>query len=118
MQHFNSITNLIKALDTLKPEEWVFTNLDAWTSKPTDCDFYYVPWDYLQSLKDDEVFTDDQGLELPIKLMDKNIKEWMLVNVLSHIVLNVKSKNEKISSFISQVNHYREFDTFNDNLNN
>ncbi|WP_426339514.1 hypothetical protein ACN9MZ_24855 [Pseudoduganella sp. S-14] len=40
-------------------------------SKPQKAEFYYVPWDYMQSLDDDEVFVDDDGLELPLALKDK-----------------------------------------------
>ncbi|MYM93243.1 hypothetical protein [Duganella vulcania] len=66
----------------------------------------------MQSLDDDEVFEDDGGLELPIFLKDKNLMEWMLVNVLTHIVNSINWKVDGVKEFIDQVNYYREFDTF------
>jgi len=66
----------------------------------------------MESLEDDEVFVDDDGLELPLVLRDKNLKEWMLVNVLTRISNSINWKIEGSQEFIDQVNYYLEFDTF------
>lgn len=112
MEYFKSIADLIAGLNKLKQEEWIHTDMAVWMSNPEKADFYYLPWDYMQSLEDDEVFENDDGAELPLALKDKNLKEWMLVNVLTHIANSIDWKVEGIKEFIDQINYYREFDTF------
>ena len=112
MEYFESISSLISGLKKLKQEAWIYTNMEVWLSNPQKADFYYLPWDYMQSLDDDEVFLDDDGVELPLALKDKNLKEWMLVNILTHIADTIGWKVDDVNEFIDQVNYYREFDTF------
>ncbi|GJI98274.1 hypothetical protein RugamoR57_49920 [Duganella caerulea] len=112
MEYFQSISDLIAGLENLEQEAWIHTDIGIWLSNPLKADFYYLPWDYMQSLDDDEVFVNDDGLELPLVLKDKNLREWMLVSVLAHIADSVHRKGEDVGEFIEQVNHYREFDTF------
>ena len=94
MVHFKSISDLIAGLSKLKQEAWIHTDMMVWLSNPERADFYYVPWAYLQSLDDDEVFENDDGDELPLVLKDKNLKEWMLVNVLADIAARLDSKED------------------------
>lgn len=109
--HFSSVSDLIASLNGLKQEAWIYTNMEVWLSNPQNADFFYLPWDYMQSLHDDEVYEDD-GVELPLALKDKNLKEWMLVNLLAHIAKSIDWHAEGAKEFIDQVNYYREFDTF------
>lgn len=112
MEYFKSISDLIAGLRELKPEAWIYADMELWLSNPRKADFYYLPLDYMQSLDDDEVFEDDDGVELPLALRDKTLKEWVLVNVVAHIAKSVDWKTEGVKEFIDQVNYYREFDTF------
>lgn len=112
MEYFESIRDLIAGLSKLTPEEWVHTDMKVWLSCPQKADFYYLPWDYMQGLEDDEVYVDDDGVELPLVFKDKNLKEWMLVNVLAHIASSIDWKVGGVKEFIEHVNFYREFDTF------
>lgn len=112
MEYFKSISDLIAGLKKLKQEAWIHTDMEVWLSNPQNADFYYLPWDYMQSLEDDEVYVDDDGVELPVALEDKNLKEWMLVNIINHIADSIDWNNEGVKEFIDQVNYYREFDTF------
>jgi hypothetical protein len=111
-EYFKSISDLIAGLKSLKQEAWIHTDMEVWRSSPQTADFHYLPWDYMESLEDDEVFVDDDGLELPLVLRDKNLKEWMLVNVLAHISDSINWKSDGSQEFIDQVNYYLEFDTF------
>ncbi|KQZ44024.1 hypothetical protein [Duganella sp. Root1480D1] len=112
MEYFKSVSDLIAGLKKLEQEAWIYTNMQSWLSNPQKADFYYLPWDYMQSLEDDEVYENDDGAELPLDLKDKNLKEWMIVNVLVHIAKSVDWRAEGMKEFIEQVNYYREFDTF------
>lgn len=112
MEYFKSISDLVTGLKKLQQEAWIHTDLQVWLSSPEKADFYYLPWDYMQSLEDDEVYEDDDGVELPLVLKDKNLKEWMLVNVLAHIVNSIDWNTEGAKEFIAHVDYYREFDTF------
>lgn len=112
VEYFLSIPDLISGLKSLRQEAWIHTDIRGWLSNPEKSDFYYLPWDHMQSLGDDEVFVDGDGPELPLVLKDKNLKEWMLVNVLAHIANSIDWKVEGEKDFIDQVNYYREFDTF------
>ncbi|MGW8392218.1 hypothetical protein [Pseudoduganella sp. HUAS MS19] len=112
MEYFKSISDLVAGLKKLQQEAWIHTDMQVWLSSPEKADFYYLPWDYMQSLEDDEVYEDDDGVELPLALKDKNLKEWMLVNVLAHIAKSIDWNTEGAKEFIAQVDYYREFDTF------
>ena len=112
MEHFRSISDLIAGLKKLKQEAWIYADIEVWSSTPKNADFYYLPWDYMQSLDDDEVFENDDGVELPLALIDRNLKEWMLVNLVAHVANSIDWKKEGLKEFIDQANHYREFDTF------
>lgn len=111
-EYIQSISDLIAGLKSLKQEAWIHTDIKVWRSNPQKADFYYLPWDYMQSLEDDEVFVNDDGLELPLDLRDKNLKEWMPVNVLAHISNSINWKMEGPQEFIEHVNYYLEFDAF------
>jgi len=110
-EYFKSIPDLIPSLKRLKQEAWIHTDMEVWLTNPEKADFHYLPWDYMQSLDDGDVFVDDDGMELPLALKDKNLKEWMLVNVLAHISNSIDWKSEGSQEFIRQVNYYLEFDT-------
>lgn len=112
MEYFKSIADLLAGLKKLEQEAWIHTDMQVWSSNPRKADFYYLPWDYMQGLEDDEVYENDDGAELPLDLKDKNLNEWMPVNVLAHIANSMDWKVEGANDFIDQVNHYREFDTF------
>ena len=112
MVYFNSISDLTSGLENLDQEAWIHTNMKVWLSNPEKAEFYYLPWDYMQGLEDDEVYENDDGAELPLALKDRNLREWMLVNVLAHIASSIDWKVEGVKEFIDQVNYYREFDTF------
>lgn len=112
MEYVKSIPDLIVGLNKLEHDAWVHTDMEIWLSNPQEADFYYLPWDYMQTLNDDEVFENDDGAELPLVLKDKNLKEWMLVNVLVYIANSINLEEGGLQEFIDQVNYYREFDTF------
>jgi hypothetical protein len=112
MEQFRSILDLISGLKKLNQEEWIHADVEIWVSDPQRVEFYYLSWDYMQRLEDHEVFVNDDGLELPFGLKDKNLNEWMLVNVLTHIADTINWKMDGVKEFIDQVNFYREFDTF------
>lgn len=112
MEYYGSIPDLIAGLNELELEAWIHTDMEVWLSNPQKAEFYYLPWNYMQGLEDDEVFVDDDGVELPLELKDKNLNEWMLVNVLAHIANSIDLKVVGVKEFIDQVNYYREFDTF------
>ena len=111
-EYFEGISDLIARLKALKQEAWIHTDMEVWLSNPQKADFHYFPWDYMQSLDDNEVYVDDDGMELPLALKDKSLKEWMLVSVLTHISNSVNWEIEGLQGFIDQVNYYLEFDTF------
>jgi hypothetical protein len=112
MEYFKSILDLLAGLKNLEQEAWIHTDMRVWLSNPQKADFYYLPWDYMQSLEDDEVYENEDGAELPLDLSDKNLREWMLVNVLARIASSIDWKAAGVKEFVDQVNHYREFDTF------
>jgi hypothetical protein len=114
MERIENIQQLVKTLPQMESEQWIFTNVNKWNSTPEDCVFYYLPWDYMQTLDDDEVCENDDGAEIPVQLKDENLKEWMLVGSLKQIARSVNQKNVELNDFVQRINHYREFDTFKD----
>ena len=41
-------------------------NLDAWRATPEQAVFYSIPETYLEELDDDEIYLDDEDLEMPL----------------------------------------------------
>lgn len=109
MKQFNSLSELLNNLHHLDNNEWIYANLDLWYQNPKDCVFYYITDAYIDDLSDDEIYLDDEGLEMPILVQGLNLRNFFIVGDLVHIY--DKNGND-IQKTISQINHYREFDGF------
>lgn len=112
MNTYTSIDELIENLSQLEPGEWIYANINTWEARPEDTQFYYIPWDYIQSLEDDEIYLDEEGLEMPLAVESFSLKGWMLVSSLNYIVKNKSSGGHGNKWFIDEVNYYRENDSY------
>lgn len=110
MQTFESIIELIDKINSLVAEEWIYTNIKKWKSSPKEVKFYYIPEEYLNDLDDDEVYLDEDDLEMPITVQGLGLQGWMLVGNIQYIANRITDND--INEFIDQVNHYREYDDF------
>ncbi|HDT6507760.1 TPA: hypothetical protein QFV83_001055 [Klebsiella aerogenes] len=112
MNSYNSIDDLIDALPKLVQEEWIYLNIDLWLSEPEKVKFYYIPWGYIQDLDDNDIYLDEEDMEMPKPVESENLKGWMLVNALSYIVKNKINLKEDNKWLIDEINYYRKYDTF------
>ncbi|HCA7455591.1 TPA: hypothetical protein MX372_000279 [Enterobacter roggenkampii] len=112
MNTYISIDELIASLSQLEPGEWIYTNINAWEARPEDTHFFYIPWDYIQSLEDNEIYLDEEDLEMPLAVETFSLKGWMLVSSLNNIVKNKSSGGHGNKWFIDEVNYYRKNDTY------
>ncbi len=112
MNTYTSIDELIARLSQLEPGEWIYTNINTWEARPEDTHFFYISWGYIQSLEDDEIYLDEEGLEMPLAVETFSLKGWMLVSSLNYMVKNKKSGGHGNKWFIDEVNYYRENDTY------
>lgn len=112
MNSYKSIDELIISLSLLDQGEWIYLNLNSWNSDPENTEFYYIPWDYIQNLKEDEIYLDEEDMEMPIIVKELKLREWMLVSSLSYITKNKLSDGQNNKWFIDEINYYREHDTF------
>ena len=108
---YTSINELFDNLSDLAQREWIYANIDTWNNSPKNTKFFYITWEEIQDLNDDEIFENADGAELPIALRDDSPKEWMLVNVLTHIH-EVHAGRFNVDVLIEDINYYRKFDTF------
>lgn len=109
MKQFNSLSELLNNIHHLNHNEWIYTNLDLWYNNPNDCAFYYISDEYINDLSDDEIYLDDEGLEMPILVQEFNLRTFLMVGNIWHIYH--KNDND-IQKTINEINHYREFDDF------
>lgn len=109
MKQFNSLSELLNNLHHLDNNEWIYANLDLWSQNPNDCVFYYITDDYINTLNDDEVYLDDEGLEMPILVQELNLRNFLIVGDIIHIY---HKNNNDVKKTINEINHYREFDGF------
>lgn len=112
MNSYKSIDELIACLSLLEQGEWIYVNIDSWNNNPENTEFYYISWDYIQSLDDEEIYLDEEDMEMPLIVKELNLKGWMLVSSLSYISENKLSSGHDNRWFIDEINHYREYDTF------
>lgn len=109
MNKFLSLLDLLKNVDSLSDGEWVYANLDIWQKDPKNCPLYYITDDYIGDLEDDQVYLDDNDLEMPISVQNLNLYSFLTVGDISHIY---HKNNQNIDKTIQEISHYREFDDF------
>lgn len=112
MNNYKSIDELITNLSLLDQGEWIYVNLNSWSSNPGNTDFYYISWDYIQDLSDDEIYLDEEDMEMPLIVKELNLRGWMLVSSLNYIAKNKSNGGYDNKWFIDEINYYREYDTF------
>jgi hypothetical protein len=103
---------MIADLPNLDPGEWIYASAESWGKTPEDTNFYYIPWDYLQSLDDSQIYLDDEDMEMPMQVQNMGLRSWMLVSSLLYILDNKVSGGHNTNWFIDEINYYRENDTF------
>ena len=112
MNSFKSIPELIKNLSLLDQGEWIYANLNSWNSNPEYTDFYYIPWEYIQNLDDDEIYLDEEDMEMPLVVKGLNLRGWMLVGSLDYITQNKLNFEYDNKRLIDEINYYRNNDAF------
>lgn len=112
MNSYKTLDELIISLSLLDQGEWIYVNLNSWNSDPEHTDFYYIPWSYIQDLDDDEIYLDEEDLEMPLAVKELNLRGWMLVSSLNYIAQNKSNGGYDNKWFIEEINHYREYDTY------
>lgn len=108
---YKSLIELLENIPSLPGKDWIYVNLDSWKSNPEESKFFYIPWDCIQDLEDDEIYLDDEDMEMPKSVEDYDLRCWMLVNQLDYILKNKVAKGG-IKWFVDEVNYYRENDEF------
>lgn len=112
MKAYSSLGQLITDLPALDLGGWVYTNIASWVQVPESTNFYVIPWDYLQSLEDYQIYLDDEDMEMPLQVQNLGLRSWMLVSSLSYISANKVAKEHDTAWLINEINYYRENDTF------
>ncbi|AYQ41347.1 hypothetical protein BLA9940_03597 [Burkholderia aenigmatica] len=112
MKSYNSLVELIEGIPLLPGKDWIYVNLDFWKINPEDSRFFHIPWEYIQSLDDDEIYLDDEDMEMPKAVESYNLRCWMLVNQLGYILENKAGSASDVKWFVDEVNYYRENDQF------
>lgn len=112
MQVYNSLVELIECIPSLPGKEWIYANLDSWRGGPEEARFFYIPWDYIKNLEDDEIYLDEEDMEMPKSVENYNLRCWMLVSQLDYILRNKIDGKEGVKWFVDEVNYYRENDEF------
>lgn len=112
MRSYKSLGQMIIDLPNLESGEWIFANTESWCRKPEDTKFYYIPWNYLQSLDDDQIYLDDEDMEMPLQIRCFGLRSWMLVSSLLYILANKVAGGHDAGWLVDEINFYRENDRF------
>lgn len=109
MQKFLSLIDFFENINTISHREWIYADIDIWNKNPKNCPLYYITDDYINNLDDDEIYINDDELEMPISTKNLNLSNFMIVSDIFHIYIK---NNNKIDDTIKEINHYRQFDDF------
>ncbi|MBC3949325.1 hypothetical protein [Pseudomonas folii] len=112
MHSYRSIHELFENLSLLDPGEWIYANIASWSSHPENTDFYYIPWDHIQNLEDEEIYLDEEDMEMPSTVRGLELRGWMLVGSLNHIASNNPVSGKDSKWIVEEINYYRDNDTF------
>lgn len=112
MKTFLTLDELLASLSTLESNEWIYTEISMWNSHPEQAVFYYIPWDYIQELSDDEIYLDDEEMEMPKAVEDKNLRGWMVICDLALFYQTQQVEQKTLQWIIEEINYYREYDAF------
>ena len=110
MKIYNSLVDLIEDIPSLPGRDWIYVNLDSWKSGPEKTKLFYIPWNYIQDLEGDEIYLDEEGMEMPKSVEKCNLRCWMLVSQLDYILKNKVDRG--VRWFVEEINYYRENDEF------
>lgn len=109
---FLTLEALLSSLSDLDSNEWIYTEISTWNSNPHQALFYYIPWDYLQELPDDEIYLDDEDMEMPKVVEDKNLRGWMVVCDVALFYQMQQEQQKTLKWVIDEINYYREYDAY------
>ncbi|EMK0756649.1 hypothetical protein J0A78_01305 [Providencia rettgeri] len=112
IQVFQTLESLLASLTALEQNEWIYTNVKEWDKNPDLASFYYIPWDYLQELDDDEIYLDDEDLEMPKSLENMKLRGWMVVCDLALFNEKQKELDKTRQWVIEEINYYRDYDAY------
>ncbi|WP_064719114.1 hypothetical protein [Proteus hauseri] len=112
IKKFQTLSDLLASCSTLESNEWIYTEIVTWNSHPDQAIFYYIPWDYIQELPDDEIYLDDEDMEMPKIVEGKNLRGWMLICDLSFLYQTQQERRKDLSWTIDEINYYREYDAY------
>lgn len=112
IKKYKSIEDLFNDISQLDQGEWIYTQVELWNREPNNAYFYYIPWGYIQELSDNEIYLDDEDLEMPKSVEGKNLRGWMLVCDLSFLYQTQQEQRKDLSWTIEEINYYREYDAY------
>lgn len=112
IKKFQTLSELLASLSMLESNEWIYTEIATWNSHPKQSIFYYIPWDYIQELPDDEIYLDDDDMEMPKAVEDKNLHGWMVVCDLALFYQTQQAQQKTLQWVIEEINYYREYDAY------
>ncbi|HCH49109.1 MAG TPA: hypothetical protein DEV59_00120 [Proteus sp.] len=112
IKKFQTLSDLLASCSTLESNEWIYTEIVTWNSHPDQAIFYYIPWDYIQELPDEEIYLDDEDMEMPKIVEGKNLRGWMLICDLSFLYQTQQERRKDLSWTIDEINYYREYDAY------
>lgn len=112
IREYKTLESLLASLSALEQNEWIYTNIKKWNNNPESAVFYYIPWDYLQELDDEDIYLDNEDLEMPKSLESKSLRGWMVVCDLALFYQKQQEHEKTLQWVIAEINYYREYDTY------
>ncbi|MDG6400165.1 hypothetical protein QCD79_09185 [Pseudomonas quasicaspiana] len=112
MNSYRSIHELFKNLSLLDSGEWIYAKIATWKRNPENTDFYYIPCDYIQNLDDDEIYLDEEDMEMPLAVRGLELRGWMSVSSLNYIASNNPHSGKDSKWIVEEINYYKDNDTF------
>lgn len=87
---FGGLEDLIERIpDLASSDDWIYVNIDQLQRDAYECRYYYLPEDWILDLPEDEVYTDDEGLEMPEAYRELDLRGWRLASDLAGVIAQV-----------------------------
>lgn len=101
---FHGIDDLISRIESFQEsDDWIYINAKKFNTDLVGCTYYYLPEDWIATLPEDEVYTDDEGLEMPVSVKGLDLKGWLLASDLATLASVSRKEIDPRSAFIAQV---------------
>lgn len=114
MQKYEGLKTLLEAVVGKEINEWVYSNLKKPLWRPLNATFYIFPEEEIWNISKDEIYTNDDGDELPKEYKNLKLSAWLEVADIEGVIdfLNQHREHVDIKLIEKALQFYYKNDAF------